>query len=124
MAFNFKNTKMQGNFGLGTAIAYFTRLGYTVSVPLTDSQGYDLIVENGKIDKVQIKTVNKRSKRGVFRVNLKSHGRYKNTPFDSSCCDSLFVVTGEEDKYHIPIDQVRVKNTLDLSPKYDVFKVI
>jgi hypothetical protein len=51
------NSKKQGDVGLGDAIAYFTRLGYTVSIPLTDSQDYDLIVDDGtSIKRVQIKT--------------------------------------------------------------------
>ena len=41
-----KNTKEQGNIGLGVAIQYFTQNLYTVSLPLNDSQDYDLIVED------------------------------------------------------------------------------
>ena len=37
------NSKRQGNIGIGAAIAWFTVHGYTVSIPLTDSQDYDLI---------------------------------------------------------------------------------
>lgn len=40
-----KNSKKQGDAGLGEAIAYFTRLGYTVQLPLTDSQDYALVVD-------------------------------------------------------------------------------
>lgn len=29
------------------AIAYYSKLGYTISIPLTDSQDYDLIVDTG-----------------------------------------------------------------------------
>ena len=50
------NTKKQGDIGLGQAIGYFTSLGFTVSVPLTDSQEYDLIVDNGfSLNRVQVK---------------------------------------------------------------------
>jgi hypothetical protein len=42
------NTKDIGNIGLGEAIAYFTGAMMTVSVPLNDSQPYDLIVDDGK----------------------------------------------------------------------------
>ena len=41
----FSNSKKQGDWGLGRAIAYFTLKEYTVSVPLTESQDYDLIVD-------------------------------------------------------------------------------
>lgn len=38
-----KNTKEQGTIGLGKAIAYFTSRGFVVSIPLNDSQDYDLV---------------------------------------------------------------------------------
>lgn len=41
------NPKKQGDAGLGVAIGWFTTHGYTMSVPLTDSQDYDLIVDDG-----------------------------------------------------------------------------
>ena len=43
---NCKNTKEQGNIGLGCAIQYFSQNLYTVSWPLNDSQDYDLIIED------------------------------------------------------------------------------
>ena len=39
------NTKKFGNIGLGKAINYFLSCGYIVSLPINDSQSYDLIVE-------------------------------------------------------------------------------
>ena len=41
----YKNSKKQGDAGLGIAIEYFTTKGYCVCIPLTDSQEYDLVVE-------------------------------------------------------------------------------
>lgn len=38
-------TKGQGNVGIAAAILYFTKQGCTVSVPLNDSQDYDLVVD-------------------------------------------------------------------------------
>jgi len=53
----YRNSKNQGDAGVGQAIAYFTKLGYIVSIPLTDSQDYDLIVEiEDELKKVQVKT--------------------------------------------------------------------
>jgi len=42
---NFKTNKEKGNSGLAMSIAYFTTNGYTVSIPLNDTQDYDLIIE-------------------------------------------------------------------------------
>ncbi len=54
MKFNAKNSKKQGDIGLGAAIAYFTFKGFTVSIPLTDSQDYDLVVDDGhKLSRIQ-----------------------------------------------------------------------
>lgn len=44
----FFSNKQKGNTSLGMAIAYFSSHGYTVSIPLNDTQDYDLIVEKGK----------------------------------------------------------------------------
>lgn len=41
------NSKKQGDVGLGTDISFFTQRGWTVSIPLTDSQDYDLVVDEG-----------------------------------------------------------------------------
>lgn len=46
------NSKKQGDIGMCYAMAYFSKIGYTVSVPITDSQDYDLIVDNGALLKV------------------------------------------------------------------------
>ena len=35
----------QGSLGLSYAIAYLTKKGYNVSVPLVDNQSYDLVCE-------------------------------------------------------------------------------
>mgnify|MGYP003209652898 CR=1 FL=1 len=42
------NTRKEiGNAALSTAIAYFGSNGYIVSIPLNDTQDYDLVVDNG-----------------------------------------------------------------------------
>ena len=52
----FKNSKKQGDAGLGQAIAYFTMLGYDIALPLTDSADWDLIVEmDDLLKRVQVK---------------------------------------------------------------------
>ena len=41
----FFSNKEKGNSGLGMAIAYFSTNGYVVSIPLNDTQDYDLVIE-------------------------------------------------------------------------------
>lgn len=40
----FNTNKEKGNTGLGMAIAYYTSKGYTVSIPLNDTQDYEIKV--------------------------------------------------------------------------------
>ena len=41
----FSTNKENGNTSLSFAISYFCSNGYTVSIPLNDTQDYDLIIE-------------------------------------------------------------------------------
>jgi PD-(D/E)XK endonuclease len=126
--FDQKNTKMQGNVGIGAAIAYFAQQGYGVSIPLTDSFDYDLVVDiNGTINRVQVKTTKFKSKYGVYSINLSVKGgnRSFNTikKFDNTKVDSLFVLTEDGSKYFIPSSKVKAKGQLNLGSKYVEFKV-
>lgn len=71
----FKNSKKQGDFGLAKAIAWFAEQGYTVSLPLTDSQDYDLVVDmDGVLSRVQVKTGTQVSKNGLGIIALAVSG--------------------------------------------------
>ena len=45
------NRKQIGRIGLSMAINYFTCQGYTVSLPMNDTQWYDLVIEKDGIFK-------------------------------------------------------------------------
>jgi hypothetical protein len=71
----FKNSKKQGDAGLGQAIAYFTMLGYDIALPLTDSADWDLIVEmEDGLKRVQVKTSSQLSSTGVMKFNCDVKG--------------------------------------------------
>jgi hypothetical protein len=71
----FKNSKKQGDAGLGQAIAYFTMKGYDIALPLTDSADWDLIVEmEDGLKRVQVKTSSQISKTGVMMFNCDVKG--------------------------------------------------
>ena len=75
---NFSTNKQKGNSGLGMAIAYFSTNGYIVSIPLNDTQDYDLVIEkNNNIQKVQVKSTGCIGKGGNYQVALKSCGGTK-----------------------------------------------
>lgn len=123
---NCKNSKTQGDVGLGAAIAHFTKIG-TVSIPLTDSQDYDLIVDiDGTLKKVQVKTTNQKIGKS-FKITLCTKGGNKtgNTikKFCSKSVDLLFCLTAENVMYLIPSEEVTSTVSLTLFEKYDKFKV-
>jgi len=74
----FNTNKEKGNSSLGIAIAYYSSNGYTVSIPLNDTQDYDLIVDKDSILKrVQVKSTGCKTQYGNYQVALKSCGRNK-----------------------------------------------
>lgn len=49
--------KKQGNVGVARAVYEYTRMGFAVLAPLSDSDKYDLVIDDGtKLKKVQVKT--------------------------------------------------------------------
>lgn len=124
---NTQNTKQQGNVGIGQAIAYFTKQGYTVSLPLNDSQDYDLVVDmNGSLKKIQVKTTSY-MRNNKYSVLLKSCGGSSKTvtvtKFDNTKVDFVFATTAAGDNYLIPADQIKSKNTLSLSGDFTKYKL-
>jgi hypothetical protein len=104
--------KKQGNLGVARAIYEYTKLGYTVLVPLSDSDKYDLVIDTGiNLVKVQVKTSNckarsyKYNKTG-WAVNLATKGG--NTTKNSvkgrqpTDYDLLFVLTADSRCWSIP----------------------
>ena len=82
----FETNKDKGRAGMVLAIAYFGANGYTVSIPLNDTQWYDFIAEkDGKFYTVQCKATG--SKDGMVR--LVSSGGTKGSVYDSVLEHSL-----------------------------------
>ncbi|MBZ0303858.1 MAG: hypothetical protein K8J31_29225 [Anaerolineae bacterium] len=125
-----KNSKKQGDVGLGIAIAWFTSAGYNVSIPLTDSQDYDLVIGIGNhLSSVQVKTTYYQNKAGNYEANLRvaggnrsGTGKVKN--FDSQSVDFVFVVTESNEKYLIPANEIENKRAIALCEKYSKYLVV
>ena len=122
----FSTNKEKGRSSLGIAIGYFSINGYTVSIPLNDTQDYDLIIEkDGKIETVQVKATDCKTKYGVYQVALKSCGGTKGKTYKTvinTKVDKLVVITKELSIYVIPIKDIKNKSTLNLCSKYDIYK--
>ena len=123
----FNTNKEKGNTGLGMAIAYFTSNGYTVSIPLNDTQDYDLVIENNGILKmVQVKSTGCKRKNGNFQVALKSCGGTKGSTYKTvveTDVDLLFILTGKMEMYLIPKSEIKNRSTLSLCEKYEKYRV-
>lgn len=124
---NFNTNKEKGNSSLGIAIAYYSSNGYTVSIPLNDTQDYDLIVDkNCVLKKVQVKSTNCKTKYGNYQVALKSCGGTKGKTYKTvieTNIDEIFILTGDLNMYIIPIEILKNKSTLNICDKYDKFRV-
>ena len=120
---------IQGNIGLGKAIEYFTSHGITVSLPLNDTQKYDLVVDMyGSMSRIQVKTSRyKKPSRGLFEVDMKHSGGFNRSRpigrFDNTTCDYLFVYTAYDRIYLIPASELTCTCTLLIGRKYRDFEV-
>lgn len=123
----FSTNKEKGNSSLGIAIAYFSTNGYTVSIPLNDTQDYDLVIEKeNKLYSVQVKSTACKTKYGVYQVALKSCGGTKGKTYKTvvdTNIDYLFVVIDKIDMYFIPKEVINNRSTLNLYDKYKKDKV-
>lgn len=123
-----KNTKEQGNIGIGQAIAYFTLNKYTVSIPLNDSQDYDLIVDDGNgLKRVQVKTTKCKSKNN-YVASIRTCGGNQSWNkvskfFDNTTVELLFIVCDDGTMYCIPTENVKCKSAITLCNKYKDYKI-
>lgn len=127
---NFSSNKEKGNAGLALAIGYFGSNGYIVSIPLNDTQDYDLIIDNGNgLKSIQVKATSQRTEYGISKVSLKSSGGTNGSVYkrvSDTNVDYLFVVTELQEMYLIPLTDFSNKSVLNLGierQKYRVDKV-
>ena len=123
----FNTNKEKGNSSLGIAIAYYASNGYIVSIPLNDTQDYDLIVDNDKtLKRVQVKSSGCKTKYGNYQVALKSCGGTKGKTYKTvieTGVELIFILTEIREMYLIPKNQIVNSSTLSLCEKYAKFKV-
>lgn len=108
-----------GNADLAMAIAYFGSNGYTVSVPLNDTQDYDLVVDmGGDLKKVQVKATNSKHSANSYSLLLKTVSgttrKVYKTVVDTDI-DYLFCLCGDGTMFLIPKEEIKNRNTLCLS---------
>ena len=105
-----------GRIGLSMAINYFTLKGYTVSLPLNDTQWYDMVVEKDKIfQTVQCKAT--QTEDGA--INLRSCGGTNGSVYDNIInhpeLDWVFCVNKDFECWLIPTkDIIESGNTKEI----------
>lgn len=103
----FATNKDKGRAGMSFAIAYFGSNGYTVSVPLNDTQWYDLIVEkDGIFQTVQCKATGSKNN----AISLRNCGGTKGKEYDNVLnhnLDLLFCLNSKQELFVIPIQDLK-----------------
>ncbi len=123
----FKNSKKQGDAGLGQAIAYFTMKGYDVALPLTDSADWDLIVEmEDGLKRVQVKTSSQmRNETAIFEANVKGgnrSGEGKSKTIQEQKWDLIFLHHLEtKQQALIPKEVLTTSGQINLGKKYSAY---
>lgn len=119
-----KNPKVKGTVGVGHAIAYFTRQGITVSIPLNDSQPYDLVADiNGELKRIQVKTTTSNA------ISLRTTGGNQSFHtaklFEHSSCDFVYGMLNSGESWLIPTSAFTNINSIKLTDKkYEQYKII
>ena len=121
------SNKTIGNASLGTAIGYFANIGCTVSIPLNDTQDYDLLVDfDGNIKKVQVKGTSFKTNYGIYQVSLKSSGGTKGKIYKTiknTDIDLVFIATSDGDMYLFPKQEIKNSSSLNLNETYKEYRL-
>ena len=103
----FETNKDKGRAGMALGIAYFGANGYTVNIPLNDTQWYDFVIEkDGIFQTVQCKATG--SSDNV--ISLRSTGGTAGSSYDNVLnhpVDYLFCLDGGMHMYVIPVQDMK-----------------
>lgn len=99
-----------------------------VSLPITDNNSYDLVADkDGKLSKVQVKTVAKTNKYGTWtaQIGRVRPNKTKNVihKFDPGEVDYLFIVLGDGRGYFIPSGAITTGRALTLSEQWGCYRI-
>lgn len=109
--------KQTGRVGLSMAINYFTIKGYTVSLPMNDTQWYDLIIEkDGIFETVQCKATETKDDIIDFRSTGGTKGiEYDNIHNYQDVLTYIFCVNKDLNMWLIPVKDLKdVKRSVRL----------
>lgn len=122
------NSKKQGDLGVAIAIAYYTKKGYAVSIPLGDNTRYDLIIDDGtRLLKVQVKTTG-HVRHNYYIVSFCTQGGNQSwngvvKVITEDEVDLVFVYTLGGSAYEFPVAAISGKKNLVLGDKVVQYRV-
>lgn len=103
----FETNKDKGRAGMALGIAWFGANGYTVNVPLNDTQWYDFIIEkDGVFQTVQCKATGSESNSVVIQSCGGTNGKVYDTVLNHPL-DYLFCLDKEKNMFVIPMADLR-----------------
>jgi hypothetical protein len=105
------NTKKKGDIGIARAITAFASAGWTVCIPITDSQDYDLVVDfPDGLRRVQVKYVASKTPFGSYTIQLGIRGGTKGGIWkrpEAIIFDLLFVACADGTDWLVPREVIR-----------------
>lgn len=121
----FDTNRERGNAGLAMAIAYYAANGFMVSIPLNDTQDYDLIVDDGTdMFRVQAKFSSVRVPSGKYQFALRSIGGQSGEVYKTvvhTKADILFATTADGEMFQIPVGYLDQEDTINLGGDDDEY---
>ena len=107
--------KQLGRMGLSMAINYFTLKGYTVSLPINDTQWYDLVIEkDGVFQTVQCKATATENNIIDFRSTGGTNGGIYDNLLNHKELDLLFCIDKDKQMWVIPVKDITTSRQLTL----------
>ncbi|QQS69103.1 hypothetical protein IPP75_04235 [Candidatus Saccharibacteria bacterium] len=95
-----RDTQRKGDIAVAVAIASFTKLGYDISLPITESAAYDLVVDdNSGLHRVQVRFTSGLEV-DLRRIHSNSKG-YVVRKTKEKAYDWLYVLKSNSDEYLI-----------------------
>jgi hypothetical protein len=97
---NMRHTQRKGDTAVAQAIATFTKMGYDVLIPLTESAAYDLVIDvEGKLKRVQVRFTST-NEVDLRRIHSNSTGYIIKKTKENSY-DWLYILSSDGEEYLI-----------------------
>ncbi len=117
------NKQKQGTVSELLAAQFFVQRGYAVSFPFDGFGEYDLIIDNGKLSRIQIKTVYWDNSKQRYLIScvtshIRGNNRRLNKKYSVLSFDYLLGVEKETQSYYlIPVEKIANRRSITVYPK-------